>query len=191
MYLERGVREKDNHKKARPSRAGSNARGAYHPHEILLQVNGGMTYAASYFDENLFDDFFDDAFFAPVLPASRALYGKRAARVMKTDIREKGDRYELDIDLPGFKKDEVNITLENGYLTVSAAKSAEKDGEKKEEGNYLRRERFTGECSRSFYVGDKLQPNDVTAAFEDGILKLTVPKEAPKRLPEKTAIAIQ
>ena len=143
------------------------------------------------FDENLIDDFFDDAFFAPVLPASRALYGKRAARVMKTDIREKGDRYELDIDLPGFKKDEVNITLENGYLTVSAAKSAEKDGEKKEEGNYLRRERFTGECSRSFYVGDKLQPNDVTAAFEDGILKLTVPKEAPKRLPEKTAIAIQ
>ena len=144
------------------------------------------------FDENLFDDFFDDAFFGPGSAGFPCSVRQACGPCDEDRYPRKGrPRYELDIDLPGFKKDEVNITLENGYLTVSAAKSAEKDGEKKEEGNYLRRERFTGECSRSFYVGDKLQPNDVTAAFEDGILKLTVAEEAPKRLPEKTAIAIQ
>ena len=142
------------------------------------------------FDENLFDDFFDDAFFAPVLPASRALYGKRAARVMKTDIREKGDRYELDIDLPGFKKDEVQIQLQNGYLTISAAKGVEKDTSP-EKGRYIRQERYTGECSRSFYVGDGLQPKDISAKFEDGILRISLPKEAPKVLPESTCVTIE
>ena len=141
------------------------------------------------FDENLFDDFFDDAFFAPVLPASRALYGKRAARVMKTDIREKGDRYELDIDLPGFAKDEIDVKMNNGYLTISASKGLDKD-KKDKEGNYIRRERYAGSMQRSFYVGD-VPSSDIHARYEDGILKLSVPKADVKKLENHNVIAIE
>ena len=147
------------------------------------------------FGENLFDDFFDDAFLAPVFHTRNPLYGKNAAHIMKTDIREKDGSYELDVDLPGFKKDEVQLNLENGYLTISAEKSLNRDekgeGKEKDEGRYLRRERYAGRCSRSFYVGDALQPSDISASFEDGILRISMPKAAPKQLPAKTTVEIK
>ncbi len=117
------------------------------------------------------------------------LFGKNARHLMKTDVREKENTYELDIDLPGFKKDEVKIELDGGYLTISAAKGLNKDEEDKK-GQYLRRERYSGECSRSFYVGEALEPKDVAATFEDGILKLSFPKEVEKKAPEKKLISI-
>ena len=136
------------------------------------------------FGENLFDEFFDDVFPAPVFRTRNPLYGKSAAHIMKTDIREKDGSYELDIDLPGFKKDEVQLDLENGYLTITAEKSLDRgekeNGAEKDEGRYLRRERMSGACSRSFYVGDGITEKDVSAKFENGILQISVPKKAPQ-----------
>ena len=134
----------------------------------------------SIFGENLFDDFFSDPF-GMMVPQSRdPLYGKHGKNLMKTDVRETENSYELDVDLPGFKKDEVEIQLQDGCLTVSAAKGLDKDEEDKK-GRYIRQERYTGACSRSFYVGTDLQPKEVSAKFTDGILELTFPKEAPKK----------
>ena len=145
----------------------------------------------SIFGENLFDDLFDDVFqMRPLYDVSNALYGKHAKAVMKTDVRELDNGYEVDIDLPGFKKDEVKIDLKNGYLTISASKGLDKD-EKDKKGHYIRQERYTGQCSRSFYVGEKVEPKDVHATFEDGILKLTLPKVEQKKLPESNTIAIE
>lgn len=141
------------------------------------------------FGENLFDELFDDAF-RPMWDMDRALYGKHARAVMKTDVRETDSGYELDIDLPGFKKDEVKLDLKDGYLTISAAKGLDRD-EKDRQGRYIRQERYAGQCSRSFYVGDSIQPADVHAKFEDGILKLTLPKAAQEKLPEHNTIAIE
>ena len=141
------------------------------------------------FGENLFDELFDDAF-RPMWDMDRALYGKHARAVMKTDVRETDSGYELDIDLPGFKKDEVKLDLKDGYLTISAAKGLDRD-EKDTQGRYIRQERYAGQCSRSFYVGDSIQPTDVHAKFEDGILKLTLPKAAQEKLPEHNTIAIE
>ncbi len=141
------------------------------------------------FGENLFDELFDDAF-RPMWDMDRALYGKHARAVMKTDVRETDGGYELDIDLPGFKKDEVKLDLKDGYLTISAAKGLDRD-EKDKQGRYIRQERYAGQCSRSFYVGDSIQPTDVHAKFEDGILKLTLPKAAQEKLPEHNTIAIE
>ena len=101
------------------------------------------------FGENLFDEMFDDMM-RPMHSMEKALYGKHARAIMKTDVRETDNSYEVDIDLPGFKKDEVNVQLEDGYLTVSAAKGLDKDEKKK--GRYIRQERYAGQCSRSFYV---------------------------------------
>ena len=131
----------------------------------------------SIFGENLFDDDwmnfpFNDEFWGKKNP----LYGKHAQNMMKTDIRETDGSYELDIDLPGFKKDEIQIQLENGYVTVSAAKGLDKD-EKDKEGKYIRRERYAGNVSRSFYVGNNVQREDIHPKFENGILSFTVPKE--------------
>ena len=141
------------------------------------------------FGENLFDELFDDAF-RPMWDMDRALYGKHARAVMKTDVRETDSGYELDIDLPGFKKDEVKLDLKDGYLTISGAKGLDRD-EKDKKGRYIRQERYAGQCSRSFYVGDSIQPADVHAKFEDGILKLTLPKAAQEKLPEHNTIAIE
>ena len=142
----------------------------------------------SIFGENLFDDFFGDPF--GMMPRGRdPLYGKHAKNLMRTDVRETEDTYELDVDLPGFKKDEIDVKLDNGYLTISAAKGLDKD-EKAPEGKYIRQERYTGACSRSFYVGTDLQPKDVSAKFTDGILELTFPKEAPKKEPDVTRVEI-
>ena len=116
------------------------------------------------------------------------LYGKHAKNLMKTDVRETESSYEVDIDLPGFKKEDIKLNLENGYLTVSAQKGLDKD-EQDKNGRYIRQERYTGSCSRSFYVGD-MKPSDVAAKYEDGILKISLPKVDQKKLPESTSIAI-
>ena len=145
----------------------------------------------SIFSDNFFDDFFEFPFIDDRAEknAERKLYGHHAANLMKTDIKEFDDKYEVEIDLPGFKKDEIHIELKNGYLTISAAKGLDKD-EKAPEGKYIRQERYAGSCSRSFYVGTDLQPKDVSAKFTDGILELTFPKEAPKKEPDVTRVEI-
>ena len=118
------------------------------------------------------------------------LYGKHAKNMMKTDIREHDTGYELDVDLPGFKKDEINVDLENGYLTISAAKGLDKD-EQDKKGKYIRRERYAGAMQRSFYVGDAVTQEDIKAKFEDGILKLSIPKKDAKAVETKKTIAIE
>ena len=140
----------------------------------------------SIFGENLFDDFFNSAMFPK---AEHELYGKHAKNLMNTDVREVENGYEIDMNLPGFKKDEVEIQLQDGCLTVSAAKGLDKDEEDKK-GRYIRQERYAGQCSRSFYVGD-LKPEQIQAKYEDGILRLTLPKEDPKALPSPNRIEIQ
>ena len=143
----------------------------------------------SIFGENLFDDFFTDGFMPiPVWNGRSPLYGKHAKNLMKTDVRETDTGYEVDIDLPGFKKDEISVELKDGYLTVSAAKGLDKD-ENDKKGRYIRQERYAGACSRSFYVGD-MEPEDVSAKYEDGILKLSMPKQAKKELPKSSSISI-
>ena len=146
----------------------------------------------SIFGENLFDEFFNDPFeMNMLLPRGRdPLYGKHSKNLMKTDVRETEGSYELDVDLPGFKKEDVNVELKNGYLTIAASKSLDKD-EKDQKGRYIRQERYAGSMSRSFYVGEDVQPSEISAKFENGILQLSVPKAEQKRLPKTTTIAIE
>ena len=143
----------------------------------------------SIFGENLFDEFFGNAFDDYMKDTQRALYGKHSKNLMKTDVKETEESYEVDIDLPGFQKDEVSLDLKNGYLTVSAAKGLDKDEEDKK-GRYIRQERYAGSCSRSFYVGD-IRPEDIKAKYEAGVLRLSVPKESTRKLPENTRILIE
>lgn len=145
----------------------------------------------SIFGENLFDDFMDFPFERDFWGRRNPLYGKNEQNIMKTDVRETDSSYELDIDLPGFKKDEVTAKLENGYLTISASKGLNKDEKDKENGKYIRRERYAGAVSRSFYVGEHIQQEDIHAKFEDGILRLTVPKKDAKQVDEKKYISIE
>ena len=143
----------------------------------------------SIFGENLFDDFFDDDFsMFPALTGRNPLYGKHAKNLMKTDVRETENTYELDIDLPGFKKDEVSVELKNGCLTIQAAKGLDKE-ETDKKGKYIRQERYAGSCSRSFYVGEDVEPDQISAKFESGILQISVPKAA-KRLLRNSSITI-
>ena len=145
----------------------------------------------SIFGENLFDEFFDDDFpMIPMRSIRNPLYGKNAKNLMKTDVRETDNTYELDIDLPGFKKDEVQLDLKDGYLTISAAKGLDTDQEDKK-GKYIRQERYAGACSRSFFVGEEIEPRDVSAKFEDGILRVSLPKRVKKELPRNSTIAIE
>lgn len=142
------------------------------------------------FGENLFDDFMDDAFERNFFGGRNPLYGKHSKNLMKTDVKETETGYELDIDLPGFKKDEISAHLEDGYLTVSAAKGVDKD-EKDNEGHYIRRERYSGSMTRSFYVGNAVTEEDIKAKYEDGILSLSIPKKDPKAVEAKRYIAIE
>ena len=121
----------------------------------------------------------------------KALYGKHAKNVMKTDVKETDNSYEVDIDLPGFKKDEIEAKLENGYLTISAAKGLDKEEKEEKDGKYIRKERYSGAMSRSFYVGDELKQEDIKAKYEDGILKLSVPKKEQKKVETTKHIAIE
>ena len=139
------------------------------------------------FGENLFNDDWMDFGFPEV---DKALYGKHANNVMKTDVKETDTGYEVDIDLPGFKKDEINAQLDNGYLTISAAKGLDKD-EKDKKGKYIRKERYAGAMSRSFYVGEGITQEDIKAKYEDGILRLSVPKKEAKAVEDKKYIAIE
>ncbi len=141
----------------------------------------------SVFGKDIFDDFMDDFGFPDV---NKELYGKHAKNVMKTDVRELEDGYEIIMDLPGFKKDEIEIMLENGYLNVSATKGLDKD-ESDKAGKYIRRERYAGSMSRSFYVGDDITHEDIHAKFENGILKLDVPKKEAKAVEAKKRVAIE
>ena len=144
----------------------------------------------SIFRDNLFDDMFDFDFDREFDRMMRPLYGKHAQNMMKTDVRETGNSYELDIDLPGFKKDEISVQLDNGYLSISASKGLDKDEENKN-GKYIRRERYAGAMNRTFYVGDNLTQQDIQAKFEDGILKISVPKKDVQQIEQNKYIAIE
>lgn len=146
----------------------------------------------SIFGENLFDDdWMDFPFSSDFWGRRNPLYGKHAKNMMKTDVRETDNGYEVDIDLPGFKKDEIQAQLENGYLTIAASKGLDKD-QKDKEGRYIRQERYAGAMSRSFYVGDDVTQEDIKAKYENGILKLSIPKkEAKPAVEQKKHIAIE
>jgi len=148
----------------------------------------------SIFGENLFDDWMNDsglmnpsAFFGK---SRSPLYGKHASHIMKTDIKENQDSFDVIIDLPGFKKEGIQVQLDNGYLSITASKSLDKD-EKNEEGKYIRQERYSGSCTRSFYVGNAVTEEDIKAKFEDGVLKLNIPKKDPNAVESKKYIAIE
>lgn len=139
----------------------------------------------SIFGENLFDDFMNDFSFPAFPNIDKKLYGKHAEHMMKTDVKEKDGTYEIDMDLPGFHKDEIQMQLENGYLTIRAAKGLDKD-EKDKDGKYVRRERYAGSMSRSFYIGSHVQKEDIHPKYENGILSFTIPKEPAKPIEAKT-----
>ena len=148
----------------------------------------------SIFSSNdLFSDVFNDGWFddSEFKNLEKKLYGHRAKNVMNTDVKETEDSYELTMDLPGFSKEEVTAELENGYLTIRAAKGLDKDEEDKKTGKYIRKERYAGACERSFYVGEGLKQEDIKASFKHGILKLDIPKNQPKAIESNKYIAIE
>ncbi len=144
------------------------------------------------FEENALEDWMDDFVFPREFEdIGKKLYGKHAGREMLTDVRDHGDHYEVEIDLPGFKKEQIQVELHKGNLTVTASKGHDVD-EKDKEGTYVRQERWSGMMQRSFYVGEDVRQEDVKAKFEDGVLKLEIPKkEETKQIPEKHTIAIE
>lgn len=144
----------------------------------------------SIFGENLFDELFNMPSMDDFFGKRNSVSGNASTGIMKTDVKEKDGGYEVAIDLPGFKKEEISAKLEDGYLTVSAQKDVNND-EKNEEGKYIRRERYTGQCRRSFYVGAAVEEEDIKAKFEDGILKLEIPKKDVKAVEQKKYIAIE
>ena len=129
-------------------------------------------------DFDLFEDMFSDPFFE-----------RKESRLMKTDIKEKKDKYIIDVDLPGYEKENIDIEIENGYLKVTAKATKDVD-ESDEDEKYIHKERFYGECSRSFYVGNDVKEEDIKASFKNGILTLCVPKEEQKKLEERKKIEI-
>ena len=144
----------------------------------------------SIFGDNLFDEWFDFPTFRDFHDVDRKLYGRHAAQEMRTDVHEHEDHYEVDIDLPGFKKDEITVNLENGYMTVNAAKGLDKETTTKK-GKIIRQERYAGALQRSFYLGEGLTEEDITAKFENGVLSLTIPKKEVRKLPERRTIQIE
>ena len=142
----------------------------------------------SIFGESLIDSFFDD-FAAPAKKVMR--YNTPANNIMKTDIKDTKEGYELDIELPRYNKEDVSAELKDGYMTISASTKSD-EGDKDENGKYIRRERYYGSCSRSFYVGEAITQEDIKARFENGILKLFVPKKEEKpAVEEKKYITIE
>ena len=150
--------------------------------------------APSIFEENFIDDLFGFPYMKEFEDMEhgmeRKLYGRKAGRMMKTDIREKDDNYEVSIDLPGFKKEDITVELNDGYITISASKNLDRDEDKK--GKLIRQERYAGSMTRSFYIGENVEKEDIEATYRHGVLTLTVPKKAlDKKIPEKNLIAIE
>ncbi len=147
------------------------------------------TYLPTVFGENLLDVFddFDRDFFRGFGRPEHVLYGKNASRMMKTDVKETDEGYEVDVDLPGFSKDEIKLELNNGYLTISTEKSLEKE----KKGKIIRQERYAGTMQRSFYVGGSITEEDIKAKYENGVLSLLIPKKEAKKEPEKKTILIE
>ena len=147
------------------------------------------TYLPTVFGENLLDMFddFDRDFFRGFGRPEHVLYGKNASRMMKTDVKETDEGYEVDVDLPGFSKDEIKLELNNGYLTISTEKSLNKENK----GKMLRQERYVGSMQRSFYVGGSITEEDIKAKYENGVLSLLIPKKEAKKEPEKKTILIE
>jgi len=147
------------------------------------------TYLPSVFGENLLDVFddFDRDFFRGFGRPEHVLYGKNAAHMMKTDVKETDEGYEIDVDLPGFTKEEIKLELNNGYLTIATEKSLDKENK----GKMLRQERYVGTMQRSFYVGENLTEEDIKAKYENGVLTLNIPKMEAKKVPEKKQILIE
>ena len=147
----------------------------------------------SIFGNDMFGDFFTDPWFddKEFKDMQKKLYGHRAKNVMSIDVKEVENGYELEMDLPGFKKDEIKASVENGYLTISAARGLDEDEKDKKSGKYIRRERYAGACERSFYVGEGISQDDIKASFQHGILKLFIPKEPEKSVEEKKYVAIE
>ena len=147
------------------------------------------TYLPSLFGENLIDVFddFDRDFFRGMARPEHVLYGKNAAHMMKTDVKELDENYEISVDLPGFSKDNIKVDLNNGYLTISTEKSLSKE----DKGKMLRQERYVGTMQRSFYVGDSITEEDIKAKYENGVLTLTIPKKEARKVPEKKQILIE
>ncbi|WP_034444429.1 Hsp20/alpha crystallin family protein [Butyrivibrio sp. AE2032] len=146
--------------------------------------------APSIFEEKIMDDLFGFPEFKEFDNMEKKLYGRRSGRMMKTDVREKDDNYEVVIDLPGFKKEEITVELNDGYLTINAAKGLDKD-ENDKKGKLIRQERYAGSMTRSFYIGENVQKEDVEATYRHGVLKLSIPKKAMEKVPEKNLIAIE
>ena len=142
------------------------------------------------FGENLFDDLFNDTFERSLWNTDKPLYGKNAGRIMKTDVHETEDSYELDVDLPGFKKEEINVELHDGYLTISATKSLDKDETDQKARRVIRQERYSGTSQRTFYVGD-VKPDEVKCKYESGVLSVEVPKRDAKRVNSPHTIMIE
>ena len=149
-------------------------------------------YLPTVFGENLMDVFddFDRSFFRGFGNIDHTLYGKHAQHMMKTDVKELEDSYEVDVDLPGFKKDEIHLELNNGYLTISTEKTLEKDNEGKK-GKMLRQERYSGVMQRSFFVGEHLTEEDIKASYDSGVLHVTITKKDAPKAPEKKTILIE
>ena len=142
------------------------------------------------FGETLFDDLFNDTFERSLWNTDKTLYGKNAGRIMKTDVHETEDSYELDVDLPGFKKEEINVELHDGYLTISATKSLDKDETDQKARRVIRQERYSGTSQRTFYVGD-VKPDEVKCKYESGVLSVEVPKRDAKRVNSPHTIMIE
>lgn len=139
-------------------------------------------------NRNWIDDLFDRSFEMTPWPEERELYGKHARNLMKTDVHETEEGYEMDVDLPGFKKEDIHVDLKEGYLTLRAEKNLEKEETK--EKKVIRSERYTGSLSRSFYVGD-IRPESIKCKYENGVLTLAFPKEEQPKLPETHSITIE
>ena len=144
----------------------------------------------SIFGEDLFDEMMDFPWDREFYSKRNPVFGKHEKNLMKTDVRETENGYEVDVDLPGFKKDEMMVKLDNGYLMISASKTNDHE-QKQEDGKYIRRERYVGSCSRSFYVGDAVTQDEIHARYEDGILKLTLPKKEQQQIRQNDYIAIE
>ena len=150
------------------------------------------TYLPSVFGENLMDVFddLDGNFFRGFTRPEHVLYGRNAQHMMNTDVKETDEGYEVDVDLPGFKKEEIKLNLENGYLTIATEKALEKKQENKK-GKVLRQERYTGTMQRSFYVGETVTEEDIKAKYENGVLSLKIPKKEQQKVNEKKQILIE